>query len=37
MYICIWGNDYDYKQTLIDANHYYETSYEAKKDQQDPK
>jgi hypothetical protein len=34
----MWDDDYDYKWTLIDANHYYETSsYEAKKNQEDPK
>jgi hypothetical protein len=34
----MWGNDYDYERTLIDANHYYKTSsYEAKKNQQGPK
>jgi hypothetical protein len=34
----IWGDDYDYQCTLVDVNHYYETSpYEAKKNQQDPK
>jgi hypothetical protein len=28
----IWDNDYDYQQTLIDANDYFETSpREAKK------
>ena len=28
----IWDNDYDYQCTLVDVNHYYETSpYEAKK------
>jgi hypothetical protein len=28
----IWDNDYDYQRTLIEVNHYYETSpYEAKK------
>jgi hypothetical protein len=28
----MWDNDYDYRWTLIDANHYYEISpYEAKK------
>jgi hypothetical protein len=34
----MWGDDYDYQRTLVDVNHYYETSpYEAKKNQQDPK
>jgi hypothetical protein len=34
----MWGNDCDYERTLLDANHYHETScYEAKKNQQDPK
>jgi hypothetical protein len=34
----MWGNGYDYQRTLVDVNHYYETSpYEAKKNQQDPK
>jgi hypothetical protein len=34
----MWDNDYDFQRTLIDANHYYETSsYEAKKSQQNPK
>jgi hypothetical protein len=33
----MWDNDYNYQRTLIDANHYYETSfYEAKKSQQNP-
>jgi hypothetical protein len=28
----MWDNDYNYQWTLIDANHYYETSpFEAKK------
>ena len=22
----VWNNDHDYQRTLIDANHYYETS-----------
>jgi hypothetical protein len=36
--MCMWNNDCDYKRTLIDANHYHETSfYEAKKNQQDSK
>jgi hypothetical protein len=34
----MWDNDYDYQRTLIEGNHYYETSpYEAKKYQQDLK
>jgi hypothetical protein len=39
LYIYIYGdNHYDYQRTLIDANHYYETSpYKAKKNIQNPK
>jgi hypothetical protein len=34
----MWDNDYDFQWTLIDANHYYKTSfYEAKRNQQNPK
>jgi len=34
----IWTNEFDYQQTLVEANHYYETStYAAKKNQNNPK
>jgi hypothetical protein len=34
----MWDNVCDYKETLIDANHYHKTSsYEARKNQQDQK
>ena len=34
----MWTNDLDYQRTLVEANHYYETSpYVAKKNQKNPK
>ena len=34
----MWNDDFDYQQTLIEVNHYYEiSSYKAKKNQQDHK
>jgi len=34
----IWTNEFDYQRTLVQTNHYYETSpYAAKKNQKNPK